>query len=119
MVQVIVMEYGPSGMLRRFSDPVWFQSFGSVLGFDWHHLALQRLFVGLLKRDGRKGIKKDPIRNNRAGDKYGLSNDLSQLQRTSRMVAKVDSAAVQDGYQLYHHFFVFDRLDVGFPNRKY
>jgi hypothetical protein len=125
MIQVIVMEYGSTEVLRRLSDPVWFQSFGSVLGFDWHSSGLTTVVCGALKEGLResqgemglffaggkgKASRKTPFEIMEAGDKYGLSNDLNQLQQTSRMVAKVDSAAVQDGYQLYHHFFVFDRL---------
>lgn len=124
MVEVIAIEYGTAEVLRRLSDPIWFQSFGSVLGFDWHSSGLTTVLCGALKeglRDnqgelglffaGGKGraSRKTPEEIIQAGDKYGLSNDLADLQRTSRMVAKVDSAAVQDGYQLYHHVIVFDR----------
>lgn len=124
MTKVIVMEYGTAEMLRRLSDPVWFQSFGSVLGFDWHSSGLTTVVCGALKEglsehQGELGLffaggkgrvsRKTPLEIIQAGDRYGLDNDLQQLQGTSRLVAKVDSAAVQDGYQLYHHFFVFDR----------
>ena len=124
MVEVIVMEYGPHEILRRLSDPVWFQTFGSVLGFDWHSSGLTTVVCGALKEGLRnnqgelgvffaggkgKASRKTPQEILEAGEKYGLSNDLTALKDTSRLVAKVDSAAVQDGYQLYHHFFVFDR----------
>lgn len=124
IIQVMVMEYGTSEVLRRLSDPVWFQSFGSVLGFDWHSSGLTTVLCGALKEGLReaqgelglflvggkgKASRRTPIEIAQAGDQYGLSNDLSQLQQTSRTVAKIDSAAVQDGYQLYHHFLVFDR----------
>lgn len=124
MVEVIAMEYGPAEVLRRLSDPIWFQAFGSVLGFDWHSSGLTTVLCGALKeglrdRQGELGLfvaggkgrasRKTPDEIFQAGELYGLSNDLVSLQRTSRMVAKVDSAAVQDGYQLYHHFFIFDR----------
>ncbi|MDD2234539.1 MAG: DUF763 domain-containing protein [Desulfitobacteriaceae bacterium] len=124
MVEAIVLEYGPSEILRRLSDPVWFQTFGSVLGFDWHSSGLTTVVCGALKEglsknQGELGVffaggkgkasRKTPLEIVEAGEKYGLSNDLVALQGTSRLVAKVDSAAVQDGYQLYHHFFVFDR----------
>lgn len=123
MIEVIVLEYGPKEVLRRLSDPVWFQTFGCILGFDWHSSGLTTVVCGALKeglkeRQGELGIffaggkgkvsRKTPDEIIEAGDKYGLSNDLEALTRTSKMVAKVDSAAVQDGYQLYHHFFVFD-----------
>lgn len=124
MIEAIVLEYGSAEVLRRLSDPVWFQAFGSVLGFDWHSSGLTTVLCGALKEGlhdrqkelglffaGGKGraSRKTPEEIVRAGEKYGLSNDLTHLQRTSRMVAKVDSAAVQDGYQLYHHVFIFDR----------
>jgi hypothetical protein len=124
MVEVIVLEYGPAEVLRRLSDPVWFQAFGSVLGFDWHSSGLTTVVCGALK-EGLKNIQGElgvffaggkgkvsrntPLEIMEAGDRYGLSNDLAALPGISRLVAKVDSAAVQDGYQLYHHFFVFDQ----------
>jgi hypothetical protein len=124
VVQVIVYEYGAAEVLRRLSDPVWFQTFGSVLGFDWHSSGLTTVVCGALKdglqeQQGELGLffaggkgktsLKTPDEIIRAGERFGLDNNLSELTRTSRIVAKVDSAAVQDGYQLYHHFFIFDR----------
>lgn len=124
MIEVIVIEYGPAEVLRRLSDPVWFQAFGSVLGFDWHSSGLTTVVCGALKeglrdRQGELGLffaggkggtsRRTPEEIVQAGEAYGLSNDLAGLTRTSRLVAKVDSAAVQDGYELYHHFFAFDR----------
>jgi hypothetical protein len=124
MIETITYEYGPTEVLRRLSDPMWFQTFGCVLGFDWHSSGLTTVVCGALKEglkdmQGEMGLflaggkgktsRKTPDEIIEAGDRYGLSNDLTGLVRTSRMVAKVDSAAVQDGYQLYHHFFVFDR----------
>lgn len=123
IVEVMVMEYGTAEVLRRLSDPIWFQSFGSVLGFDWHSSGLTTVVCGALKEglsetQGELGLffaggkgkasNKTPTEIGAAGEKYGLPNDLVHLQQTSRTVAKVDSAAVQDGYQLYHHFLVFD-----------
>jgi uncharacterized protein len=124
MIEVIAIEYGTAEVLRRLSDPVWFQALGSVLGFDWHSSGLTTVLLGALKEGlrekqeelglfiaGGKGktSRQTPLEIDQAGELYGLSNDLASLKRTSRMVAKVDSAAVQDGYQLYHHVFVFDR----------
>lgn len=124
IIEVIVYEYGSGEVLRRLSDPVWFQTFGSVLGFDWHSSGLTTVVCGALKdglrdRQGELGLfvaggkgktsRRTPDEIAAAGERYGLDNDLAALTRTSRLVAKVDSAAVQDGYQLYHHFFVFDR----------
>jgi hypothetical protein len=124
MLEAIVIEYGTAEVLRRLSDPVWFQSLGSVLGFDWHSSGLTTVLCGALKEgisshQGELGLffaggkgrasRKTPEEIVQAGETYGLSNDYAGLPQVSRMVAKVDSAAVQDGYQLYHHVFIFDR----------
>ncbi len=123
IIQVIVYEYGSEEVLRRLSDPVWFQTLGCVLGFDWHSSGLTTVVCGALKEglhesQGELGLffaggkgkvsRSTPEEICIAGEKYGLANNLMKLQQTSRLVAKVDSAAVQDGYQLYHHFFVFN-----------
>ncbi len=116
----IVSEYGPEEMLRRLSHPYWFQAFGCVLGFDWHSSGVTTTLCGALK-EGVKGIEKDlglfiaggkgktsrktPSEIELWGEK--ISIDPTPLVYASRMSAKVDSAAVQDGYQLYHHTFVF------------
>lgn len=124
IIQVIVYEYGPAEVLRRLADPVWFQAFGCVVGFDWHSSGLTTVLCGALKEGlqqqmrelgvffaGGKGrvARQTPQEIYNAGAKYGLDNDLAALEHTSKIVAKVDAAAVQDGYQLYHHFFIFDR----------
>jgi hypothetical protein len=117
---VIIDEFGPEEMLRKLSDPFWFQAFGCILGFDWHSSGLTTTVCGALK-EGTRGIERD-IGLFVAGGKgkfsrqtphqieeYGnaLSLDPQPLVYASRMSAKVDSAAVQDGYQLYHHTFIF------------
>ena len=117
---VIVEEYGPEEMLRRLSHPAWFQSFGCVLGFDWHSSGVTTTLCGALK-EGLRGLEKDlgifvaggkgktsrqtPFEIERWGDKISL--DSAPLIYASRMAAKVDTSAVQDGYQLYHHCFIF------------
>ena len=118
MLEVIVYEYGTGEVLRRLADPVWFQTFGCILGFDWHSSGLTTVVCGALKEglkelQGELGLffaggkgkisRQTPVEIALAGEKYGLSNDLHSLQRTSRR-SQVDSAAVQDGYDLYHHF---------------
>ena len=123
IIEAIVYEYGTAEVMRRLADPVWFQSFGSVVGFDWHSSGLTTVLCGDLKeglkdRQGELGLfiaggkgrvaRQTPQEIQVVGDKYGLANDLNNLQRVSRLVAKVDSAAVQDGYQLYHHVFIFN-----------
>lgn len=119
---VIVGEFGPEEMLRKLSDPFWFQAFGCVLGFDWHSSGLTTTVCGALKEGiksigpelalfvvGGKGAasRKTPDEILRTGSL--LSVNPSALVYASRMSAKVDNNAVQDGYQLYHHCFVFTR----------
>lgn len=123
IIEVIVTEYGTEEALKRLADPLWFQTLGCVLGFDWHSSGLTTVLCGALKEGtqeiqrelglffaGGKGkvSRQTPVEIEKAGDRHALANDLDSLKKTSRMVAKVDSAAVQDGYQLYHHFFIFD-----------
>jgi hypothetical protein len=116
----VVAEYGADEMLRRLSDPFWFQAFGCVLGFDWHSSGVTTTVTGALK-EGIKGLESDlgffagggkgavsrrtPAEIAAACER--LSLDPGPLVYASRMSAKVDSAAVQDGYQLYHHAFFF------------
>jgi hypothetical protein len=113
-------EYGAEEMLRRLSDPFWFQAFGCVLGFDWHSSGVTTTVTGAVK-EGIRGLEKDlgffagggkgavsrktPAEIESACE--SLSIDARPLVYASRMSAKVDSAAVQDGYQLYHHAFFF------------
>jgi uncharacterized protein len=116
----IVEEYGAREVLRRMSDPYWFQAFGCVLGFDWHSSGVTTTVCGAVKeslRDtgpewglfaaGGKGAasKKSPAQIRSACE--SLSRDPDALVHASRTAAKVDNAAVQDGYQLYHHVFLF------------
>ena len=117
---IIVREYGPAEMLRRLSDPFWFQAFGCVLGFDWHSSGVTTTVLAALKEAcGRSGsdlgivvcggkgalARKTPDEIRRICDKTGDPAD--SLIYASRMAAKVDSAAVQDNYELYHHCFLF------------
>jgi len=116
----VVSEHGAEEMLRRLSDPFWFQAFGCVLGFDWHSSGVTTTVCGALKEGirgaesdfgffvaGGKGAtsRKAPAEISSACER--LSIDPAPLVYASRMSAKVDSAAVQDGYQLYHHTFLF------------
>jgi hypothetical protein len=116
----IVSEFGSEEMLRRLSDPFWFQALGCVLGFDWHSSGVTTTVTGALK-EGIRGLEQDlgfyagggkgaasrqtPSEITSACER--LSIDSRPLVYASRMSAKVDSAAVQDGYQLYHHAFFF------------
>ncbi|MCJ7521331.1 MAG: DUF763 domain-containing protein, partial [Dehalococcoidia bacterium] len=116
----IVSEFGPAEMLRRLSDPHWFQGLGCILGFDWHSSGVTTTVCGALK-EGTKGLEKElglyiaggkgktsrqtPAQITRYSET--ISRDPAPLVYASRMSAKVDSCAVQDGYQLYHHTFLF------------
>ena len=117
---LIVRDGGPDELLRRLSDPFWFQAFGCVLGFDWHSSGVTTTVCGALKEAcrlygddlgivvcGGKGAtsRKTPDDIRRACDRSG--EDADSLIRASRLTGKIDSAAVQDGYQLYHHCFLF------------
>ena len=116
----IVQEYGAREVLRRMSDPFWFQAFGCVLGFDWHSSGVTTTVCGAVKESlretgpewglfaaGGKGAasKKSPAQI--AGVCDQLGRDPDALVHASRTAAKVDNAAVQDGYHLYHHVFLF------------
>ena len=118
IVEAIVLERGTHAVLERLSDPHWFQAFGCVLGFDWHSSGVTTTVCGALKaglagreRDvglwvaGGKGraSRRTPQELERIG--AALAIDGAALAYTSRMSAKVDSAAVQDGFALYHHAF--------------
>ena len=117
---VIVADFGPEEMLRRLSDPYWFQSLGCILGFDWHSSGVTTTLCGALK-EGLKGLErnlglfvaggkgKTSRRTPSEIESWGelLSLNPAPLVYASRMSAKVDSSAVQDGYQLYHHAFLF------------
>ncbi|HTJ45802.1 MAG TPA: DUF763 domain-containing protein [Kofleriaceae bacterium] len=122
IVEAIVIEHGRDELLRRLSHPFWFQSFGAVMGMDWHSsgittsvlgalrrgLAAQRDELGLYVCGGRgKASRRTPDELVAVGERTGL--DGLALARTSRLVAKVDSAAVQDGFALYLHGFIVAR----------
>ncbi len=119
--EVIVLEYGQDEFLKRMADPFWFQAFGCVLGFDWHSSGLTTTVTGALKEGlkekdfgigicggkGRASRKTPEEIENKALD-FGLNTKrIEQMVYSSRMSAKLDNTALQDGYQLYHHMFVF------------
>lgn len=122
ILELLVIEAGPEEILRRLSDPFWFQAFGCVLGFDWHSSGLTTTVCGALKEAvrgreqefglfvcGGKGATalKTPEEILRLGDRHPLKVNPEELVRASRLTAKVDQAALQDGYDLYHHTFIF------------
>ena len=119
MVQAIVHEYGRDELLRRLAHPFWFQSFGAVMGMDWHSSGITTSVIGALKRglaplSGELGIhvcggrgrhsRATPDELVAIGERVGF--DGAALAAASRLVAKVDSAAVQDGFDLYLHGFI-------------
>jgi hypothetical protein len=122
ITQAIVHHYGRDEFLRRLSHPFWFQSFGAVMGMDWHSSGITTSVIGALKRGlgplqselgihvcGGRGrhSRKTPDELRVLADRVGF--DGNKLTRASRLVAKVDSAALQDGFDLYlHGFFVTD-----------
>ncbi len=119
MVEAIVHHYGRDELLRRLAHPFWFQSFGAVMGMDWHSSGMTTSVIGALQRGlapirhelgiyvcGGKGLRgrETPAQLARLGDETGI--DAHGLTQASRLVAKVDGAAVQDGYDLYLHAFI-------------
>jgi hypothetical protein len=120
--EVIVHHYGASELLSRLAHPFWFQSFGAVMGMDWHSSGITTSVLGALKRGlapvqdelgvyvcGGRGrhSRKTPAELCAVAERTGADGDA--LARTSRLVAKVDSAAVQDGFELYLHGFIVTR----------
>jgi uncharacterized protein len=119
LVEALVHHYGREELLRRLAHPFWFQSLGCVMGMDWHSSGITTSVLGALKRGlqpvehelgvhvcGGRGrhSRKTPDELRALGERVGFDGD--GLAHTSKLVAKVDSAAVQDGYQLYLHGFI-------------
>ena len=119
ITEAVVHHYGRDEYLRRLANPFWFQSFGAVMGMDWHSSGITTSVLGALKRglaplSGELGLhvcggrgaqsRKTPGELMAIGERVGV--DGTHLATTSRLVAKVDSAAVQDGFDLYLHGFV-------------
>jgi hypothetical protein len=119
MCEAIVHHYGRDELLRRLAHPFWFQSLGAVMGMDWHSSGITTSVIGALKRGltplaGELGVhvcggrgkhsRATPGELARVGERTGL--DGAALARASRLTAKVDSAAVQDGFDLYLHGFI-------------
>jgi len=121
--KVIIDEYGQREFLKRLSDPLWFQAFGCVLGFDWHSSGVTTVVTGVLKQSikenvhsisiaGGKGKRSLDTKNEiplLAEKNYNLSSSkIDELLYASKIAAKIDNAALQDGYSLYHHVIFFD-----------
>ena len=119
IVETIVLEYGKNEVVRRLSDPFWFQSLGAVMGMDWHSSGITTSVMGALKKSvnprshelgiyicGGKGnhSRQTPHELLRLGERTGLDGEY--LVRCSKLAAKVDNTAIQDGFQLYLHTFI-------------
>ena len=119
IIEALLIEYGRKEVLRRLSDPLWFQSLGAVLGMDWHSSGITTSVMYALKRGinarakefglvicgGRgKYSRETPSQLEYMGEHTGL--DAAPLIRASKLCAKVDNTAVQDGFQLYLHNFI-------------
>lgn len=119
ITETIILHYGRDEFLRRLAHPFWFQSFGAVMGMDWHSSGITTSVLGALKRGlsprahelgiyvcGGRGAqsRKTPSELVAVAERTGF--DGHHLASTSRLVAKVDSAAVQDGFDLYLHGFI-------------
>ncbi|ESY78094.1 hypothetical protein X740_21215 [Mesorhizobium sp. LNHC221B00] len=119
LCEAIIHHYGRDELLRRLAHPFWFQSFGAVMGMDWHSSGITTSVIGALKRgltplSGELGVhvcggrgthsRKTPHELEMIGERVGI--DGTALATASRLVAKVDSAAVQDGFDLYLHGFI-------------
>ncbi len=121
---VIIEEFGSEELLRRLSDPFWFQAFGCLLGFDWHSSGLTTTVCGALKEAFRplasevgffvcggkaKASRRTPEEIIFWAEKAALPDELQKLTQFSRLAAKVDNTALQDGFTLYHHVFFFTK----------
>jgi hypothetical protein len=122
ILQALIEEEGTEGVLRRFADPFWFQSLGALLGMDWHSSGVTTTLLGALKEGfsplareyglficggkGGRGLK-TPEEIAYHAERIGIEG--STLVEVCRLVARVDSRFLQDGYDLYHHCLIFDR----------
>ena len=125
MTDVLIEEYGPDEYIKRIADPVWFQSLGTVLAFDWNASGLTTILTAALKEAirgrekelgvfiaGGKGVtsRKTPDEILNWGQRLSLPDKTTNaLIYSSKMSAKVDSSLVQDSYTLYHHAFFFSK----------
>lgn len=124
IIIAITSEYGAQEVLKRLADPIWFQAFGSVLAYDWHSSGLTTTTTGAIK-EGIRGLEEDlgffvaggkgrtslktPDEIQRWAERVSLARNPADLIYASRLSAKVDNTALQDGFQIYHHAFIFTR----------
>jgi hypothetical protein len=121
ITDVLIYEFGKDEFLLRISDPFWFQALSCVLGFDYHssgtttvtcgalHEAIDPLLHGVAIAGGKgKASRKTPQQIEQIGEHFNFSSaNIERMKYCSRMAAKVDTAALQDGHNLYHHVFLF------------
>lgn len=114
---------GPDGILRRLSDTYWFQGLSCILGYDWHSSGTTTVLGGVLKEilnpkehelivvggKGKASLKVKEDLHNKARALDYSADDVEKLSETSRLVAKVDNAAIQDGFSLYHHLMIISK----------
>jgi hypothetical protein len=122
IVKLIVLEDGTVGFIRKISDPLWFQAFGCLLGYDWHSSGLTTVVTGVLREalsidehglavvGGKGRLSRNIVEQiDELSSKLNFSTSrIEGLKYASKMCAKVDNTAVQDGYQLYHHAMIID-----------
>ncbi|HPU29125.1 MAG TPA: DUF763 domain-containing protein [Syntrophorhabdaceae bacterium] len=122
IIEIILFEFGPKELLKRLADPIWFQAMGCASGFDWHSSGLTTTLCGALKEGilmlgddmpvaicGGKAKRaiETPKEIIGYGEKWGM--DVSMFIELSKVCAKIDNSAIQDGYNLYHHTFIFTK----------
>lgn len=120
VIELMIMEFGRKELLKRLSDPYWFQCLGCVLGFDWHSSGITTTVTGAIKEALRGGEKELGVFVAGGKAKRALNTPeeiINYAEKTgfdpepfiyaSRLSAKVDSVAVQDGFNLYHHTIIF------------
>jgi len=121
ITEIIIHEYGKDELLRRLSNPYWFQALSCVLGYDWHSSGTTTVTCGALKEaidpqeygfmiaGGKGNASRRTIQQiEETGELYNFSTKkIDELKYSSRMAAKVDNNVIQDGYKLYHHVFLF------------
>jgi hypothetical protein len=121
---LIYEEFGSKELIKRLTDPFWFQAFGCLLGFDWHSSGLTTTVGGAVKEAlkpyfkdlgiyicGGKGKRalNTPQEIINWGEKEGFSQETFKFITLSRLTARIDNNAIQDGFQLYFHLFIFSK----------
>ncbi|MEM4101933.1 MAG: DUF763 domain-containing protein, partial [Conexivisphaerales archaeon] len=99
IVKLMIDDGGTGEVIKKISDPYWFQAFGSVLGFDWHSSGLTTVTMAALKEallkeevglklaggKGESGTIQNEI--NTIASNFNLSSDY--FRHNSALSAKV------------------------------